>query len=677
MTTIAIIQARMGSSRLPGKVLKKIGKNTILDLIYKRLKKSKEIDKIIIATSINKSDDKIINFCQSNNIEYYRGSEDNVLERFYNASLINKGTDIVRITADCPLVDPKIVDKAIRLYRETFVDYLSNVNPPTYPDGYDVEVFSMKALEEAYKNAKTNEELEHVTPYIINNKSLSSHTLYNSEDYSEIRLTVDENEDLLVIKEIYDYFHPNIFFSHNDVINAYNSNPEKFRKNVHIKRNEGLKMKKGQKLYNRAKSIIPGGNMLLSKRPEMWLPDQWPSYFSKAKGCKIWDLDGIEYTDMASMGIGTNILGYSHPEVEETVVKAVTDGNMSTLNCPEEVLLAEKLIDSHPWADMVKFARSGGEANAISIRIARSFTGRDKIAVCGYHGWHDWYLSLNISEEDGLSKHLLSGLNPSGVPKGLKDTVYGFEYNNFEQLEEIVMSDKNNFAAIKMEVKRNVDPQDNFLEKVRKLATENNIVLIFDECTSGFRETNGGLHKKFNVNPDIAIFGKALGNGHAITSVLGIREVMQAAQSTFISSTFWTERLGPAAALKTLEIMEREKSWITITNNGKSIIKRWKDLARKYSVDIELFGIPALCGFNFASQNNLAYKTFITQEMLKYNFLCGNTIYSSISHESENIDNYFYHLDKLFKKIADFEDGEDVQKYLEGPICHSGFNRLN
>ena len=337
MTTIAIIQARMGSSRLPGKVLKKIGKNTILDLIYKRLKKSKEIDKIIIATSINKSDDKIINFCQSNNIEYYRGSEDNVLERFYNASLINKGTDIVRITADCPLVDPKIVDKAIRLYRETFVDYLSNVNPPTYPDGYDVEVFSMKALEEAYKNAKTNEELEHVTPYIINNKSLSSHTLYNSEDYSEIRLTVDENEDLLVIKEIYDYFHPNIFFSHNDVINAYNSNPEKFRKNVHIKRNEGLKMKKGQKLYNRAKSIIPGGNMLLSKRPEMWLPDQWPSYFSKAKGCKIWDLDGIEYTDMASMGIGTNILGYSHPEVEETVVKAVTDGNMSTLNCPEEV----------------------------------------------------------------------------------------------------------------------------------------------------------------------------------------------------------------------------------------------------------------------------------------------------------------------------------------------------
>ena len=436
MNTIAIIQARMGSTRLPGKVLKKIGEYTILDLIYKRLKQSKEIDKIIIATSINKSDDKIINFCQLNNIEYYRGSEDNVLDRFYKASLINDGTDIVRITADCPLVDPKIVDKAIRLYRETSVDYLSNVCPPTYPDGYDVEVFSMEALRESHKNAKTKEELEHVTTYIINNKSLSSHNLYNNENYSDIRLTVDEKEDLLVVKEIYDYFYPNIFFSFDDVIKAYNSNPEKFRQNAHINRNEGSKMKKGQKLYKRAKNIIPGGNMLLSKRPEMWLPDQWPSYFSKAKGCKIWDLDGIEYIDMASMGIGTNILGYSHSEVEEAVIKAVSDGNMSTLNCPEEVLLAEKLIDSHSWADMVKFARSGGEANAISIRVARAFTARDKIAVCGYHGWHDWYLSFKY-EKDGLSKHLLSGLNPSGVPKGLKDTVYGFKYiilNNLKKL---------------------------------------------------------------------------------------------------------------------------------------------------------------------------------------------------------------------------------------------------
>lgn len=667
----------MGSARLPGKVLAKVGNHCILGLINERLKKSKELDKIIVATSINTADNKIINFCESNNIEYFRGSEDNVLERFYTAALKYQAQEIVRITADCPLVDPKLVDRAIRLFRETSVDYLSNVNPPTYPDGYDVEVFSMNALSQAFKNSTTRDEIEHVTPYIRNSKLFKSFNLSNNQDYSGIRLTVDEKNDLLVIKELYNFFEPDIFFSLDDVINAFQSNPEKFRQNAHIKRNEGLRMNKGQKLYIRAKDIIPGGNMLLSKRPEMWLPDNWPSYYSKAKGCKIWDLDNIEYIDMASMGIGTNILGYAHPEVEEVVIKAVTDGNMSTLNCPEEVLLAEKLLDLHSWADMVKFARSGGEANAISIRIARAFTGKDKIAVCGYHGWHDWYLSMNITEEDGLKKHLLSGLNPSGVPKGLKNTVYGFEYNNFEQLEDLIMSNKNNFAAIKMEVKRNNEPENNFLLKIRKLATENNIVLIFDECTSGFRETNGGLHKKYNVNPDLAIFGKALGNGHAITSVIGKRDIMQAAQNTFISSTFWTERIGPAAGLKTLEIMEREKSWENITNKGNEIMKRWHGLATNYSLEIELFGIPALCGFNFVSKDNLAYKTFITQEMLKNNILAGNTIYSSIAHSEEDIDNYFYYLDVLFQKIADFESGDDIYKYLNGPICHSGFKRLN
>jgi glutamate-1-semialdehyde 2,1-aminomutase len=136
--------------------------------------------------------------------------------------------------------------------------------------------------------------------------------------------------------------------------------------------------------------------MLLSKRAEMFLPDQWPAYFSKAKGCKVWDLDGKEYIDMSIMGIGTNTLGYGHPEVDEAVHQTVTAGNMSTFNCPEEVYLAERLVELHPWADMVRLARSGGEANAVAIRIARAASGRDKVAICGYHGWHDWYLAANL-----------------------------------------------------------------------------------------------------------------------------------------------------------------------------------------------------------------------------------------------------------------------------------------
>ncbi|MEY3501422.1 MAG: hypothetical protein RL308_3095, partial [Bacteroidota bacterium] len=154
-------------------------------------------------------------------------------------------------------------------------------------------------------------------------------------------------------------------------------------------------MGKGQDLYNKAKTLIPGGTMLLSKRPEMFLPDQWPAYFSKAKGCEVWDLDGNKLVDMCIMGIGTNTLGYGNEEVDEAVMQTVKSGNMSTLNCPEEVYLAEKLMEINPWADMVRFARSGGEANAISIRIARAASGRDNVAICGYHGWHDWYISAN------------------------------------------------------------------------------------------------------------------------------------------------------------------------------------------------------------------------------------------------------------------------------------------
>ena len=238
----------------------------------------------------------------------------------------------------------------------------------------------------------------------------------------------------------------------------------------------------------------------------MFLPDKWPSYFSKSKGCEVWDLDDNKFIDMTIMGVGTNTLGYGHPEVDEAVLKNINNGNMSTLNCPEEVQLAEKLVDMHSWAEMVRFARSGGEANAIAIRIARAASGKDNVAVCGYHGWHDWYLSANLSGDDNLESHLLPGLMPNGVPKNLQGTVFPFLYNDFESLKSIV--DSNDIGVIKMEVTRNTGPEDNFLKKVRDLADSKNIVLIFDECTSGFRETFGGIHMKFDVEPDMAMFGK-------------------------------------------------------------------------------------------------------------------------------------------------------------------------
>ena len=419
-----------------------------------------------------------------------------------------------------------------------------------------------------------------------------------------------------------------------------------------------MKRDKTQKLWSKAKKIIPGGNMMLSKKPDLFLPEKWPAYFSKTKGCKVWDLDGREYIDLSIMGVGTNILGYNNIEVDEAVKKTIRKGNMSTLNCPEEVYLTEKLLRMHPWADMAKFTRSGGEANAVAVRIARAAAKNVNIAVCGYHGWHDWYLAANIGNNSNLNKHLLKGLNTLGVPKQLKKTVFPFNYNNLDELEKIIKTKK--IGIIKMEVSRNFEPNNNFLKKVRDIANKRKIILIFDECTSGFRQTFGGLHKYYKVEPDLAIFGKAMGNGYAINAVIGKKKVMKFASQTFISSTFWTERIGPTAALKTLEVMKRIKSWETITSKGKIILKEWKKLSKKYNLQIVYSGIPALARFEIKSKNFIKYKTLITQEFLKENILASNMIYFSVEHSNKVLKMYLEILDKVFKKIEECENGRKI-----------------
>ena len=677
MTVVALVQARTGSVRLPQKVLKPILNKPMIELLLSRLSRSTELDEIVVATSKEKRDDKLESTVESLGFKCTRGSEKDVLDRFYKSAKFLEADVIVRITGDCPLVDSYLVDECIREYKKQEVDYFSNIDPVTYPDGLDIEVMSFQSLERANLEAETDFDREHVTPYIRNSDSFSKSSIQHEEDLSGQRWSVDEPEDLIVVSKIFEYFSPDIFFGWKKVIELLEIRPEIFEENKIIKNNEGANMGTGQKLYKRAKRIIPGGNMLLSKRPEMFLPEQWPSYFSKAKGCKVWDLDGNEYIDMSIMGIGTNILGYGHLEVDEAVHKIIETGNMATFNCSEEVLLSEKLLELHPWADMVRLARAGGEINSMAVRIARASTGKDKIAICGYHGWHDWYLSTNLNNDKNLDGHLLPGLQTDGVPRGLIGTTLPFNYNDIDQLEALIKDNKDEIAAIKMEVSRNEGPEDNFLQKVRDLATENNIILIFDECTSGFRETFGGLHKKYGIEPDLALFGKALGNGYAISACIGRQEFMQAAQQTFISSTFWTERIGPSAALKTLEVMERSKSWKTITEIGNQISKRWNTLSNKFELDIDTWGLPALSGFTFNSENNLYYKTFITQEMLKKGYLAANSIYVCTEHTQELVDSYFEALEPIFEIIKDCENGQDINSMLEGPVCHSGFSRLN
>jgi glutamate-1-semialdehyde 2,1-aminomutase len=655
--------------------MRQIGGVPMIELLLSRLTQAREINKIVLATSLDDSNSPLADYVAHLGYAVVRGKENDVLHRFSQAAQLHQADIVVRITGDCPLIDPRLVDRCILAFLEADVDYFSNVDPPSFPDGLDIEVFRASALFQAEQETTNEFDREHVTPYLRSSGQFKTSAMQNDVDLSHLRWTVDELADFQVIDEIFKHFSPRTDFSWEEVRDLYAKNPKIFVVNQQIKRNEGEKMGKGQKLWKRAKQIIPGGNMLLSKRPEMFLPDQWPAYFSRAKGCKVWDLDGNEFTDMSIMGIGTNILGYGHPEVDAAVHGVVNAGNMSTFNCPEEVYLAEKLIELHPWASMVRYARSGGEANAIAIRIARAATGKDKVAICGYHGWHDWYLSVNLADDVSLDGHLLPGLEPNGVPRNLRGTVFPFTYNNFTELQALV--DTHDIGVIKMEVVRNKGPEDNFLQKVRQLATERGIVLIFDECTSGFRETFGGIHKKFGVEPDLAMFGKALGNGYAITAIVGRREVMEAAQTTFISSTFWTERIGPTAALKTLEVMKQLNSWDLITKTGQAITQKWQSLAEKHKLSISTWGLPALTGFTFNSPQALEYKTLITQEMLAQGYLAGNSVYVCIDHTPEVIDEFFAKLDPIFAMIKECEEGRDVMRLLKGPVCHAGFKRLN
>ena len=432
----------------------------------------------------------------------------------------------------------------------------------------------------------------------------------------------------------------------------------------------------GQRLYERAKRLIPGGTQLLTKRPEMFLPDQWPSYYSKAQGVEVWDLDGNKYVDMSYNGVGACVLGHADSEVNAAVHAAVDAGSMSTLNCPEEVELAELLCEIHPWADMVRFARSGGEAMAMAVRIARANTRRDKVAFCGYHGWHDWYLAANLADNSSLDGQLLPGLNPQGVPRGLTGTALPFRYNRLEDLHEIVRNNEGEIGVIVMEPVRFNNPGPGFLENIRSIADDIGAVLIYDEITSGFRLNAGGIHLVYGVEPDIVVLGKAMSNGYPMAAVVGREKVMQDAQSSFISSTYWTERIGPAASLATIRKFQRDDVSAHLIEIGNRVQEGWRTAAEESELAIHVSGIPPLSHFEFQSPGSGAVRTLFTQMLLEQGYLATNSFYATNAHQIEHVEGYIKSVRDAFGILADAVHAGDAESKLKGPVAHSGFQRL-
>lgn len=433
---------------------------------------------------------------------------------------------------------------------------------------------------------------------------------------------------------------------------------------------------KGQKLYKKAKKIIPAGTQLLSKRPELYLPGLWPSYYSKAKGCEVWDLDENRFIDMSYMGIGACVLGYADKQVDNAVKQIIDLGVATTLNAPEEIDLANLILDIHPWANMIRYAKTGGEAMAIAVRIARAYTGKDKILFCGYHGWHDWYLSSNLADDKALDGHLLPGLEPKGVPRALKGSAIPFEYNDVKTFTELIKKHKNQLAAVVMEPVRGNLPKKDFLETIRKKTRQLNIVLIIDEISAGFRMNVGGAHLKFNIAPDIAVFSKGVGNGYPIAFVIGTKKVMRMAQDTFISSTNWTERTGLVAALATIKTFQKYKVHKHIMQKARDVQKGWGVLAKKHKLEIQVSGLPPFGHFSFEYENPLVLKTLFTQVMLEKGFLATTAFYGSYAHKGKHVNKYLKAVDETFKFIKKVIDDGNPDKYLLGEVSHTKFKRL-
>lgn len=690
---VLIVQARTNSTRLKSKILKEVFGRPILSLLIERLKSCKKVNQIIIATTINKTDDIIVEVAKQNGVAFFRGSEADLLDRHYKAGIQFNADIIVKVPSDCPLADPSIIDKAIQYYmdNETKFDYISNYHPPTFPDGLDVEVIPMETLKNAWTNAKKDYEREHLTPYIWEQpEKFRIGNITNNENlFMKERWTLDYQEDYIFIKTVFEHlYNEGNIFHMNDVLDLLQRSPEIRKINhkyagVNWYRNEGeklktvprysyknennnLKLDNSIKLLNKSKELIPCATQTLSKGYTQWSVGACPLFIESAKGCEVTDVDGNVYIDYA-MGLGPFILGYSDPDVNKAVSEQLEKGTMFTLPHPLETQAAELIIENVPCAEMVRFGKNGSDVTSAAVRVARAYTGKEKIIICGYHGWQDWYI---ISTERN-----------KGIPKCLKDLVIPLEYNNIEMLKNIIIEHKEEIAGLIMEPVCAVPPENNFLEEVRRITTENNIVLIFDEMFTGFRWSMGGAQEYFNVIPDLACFGKAIANGFPVSCIAGKKEIMKTFEDVFFSFTYGGETLSLAAIVATINKLKTCKVHEHIEKLGSYLLTETTRLINKHGIEryISIIGYPFKSVINFNGTKDidpLELKTLFQQECAKRGILFIGYHEVSYSHTKEHIDFTLEAYDEIMDILKDAINNNNVKNLLEGTVVTQIFKNV-
>ena len=676
---VCIIQARLNSKRLPRKVLMDIEGKTCIERVIERIKKSKLIDEVWLATTYLNVDRSLKKICDLKKIYYFQGSVSNVLSRFYKILKITNASYIVRITADCPIIDWRIIDKMIKEIKIKKCDYFSNTIQRTFPDGLDVEIFSASTLKKTYYSAKHPFLKEHVTPYMHGKASKSfkvgsfniQQFLYK-KDYSNYRITLDRKEDLNLIREIYSQL--NDFCSWKEVIKLIEKKPYLKKINNHIKLNEGSRIdmrslkkfksfKQSNFLFRKAIKIIPTASQTFSKSYLQWPLNVSPLFLKRGKGCHIIDVDDNKYIDylLALMPI---ILGYANKEVDQAVYRQARQGNILSLSHPKEIELSEKLIKMIPYAEMVKFSKNGSDVLSAAVRLARASTNRDLIAVSGYHGWHDWYIG--------------STTRNFGIPKAVRNLTKKFNFNDINSLKKVLGKNAEKFAAIVLEPDTFDKPDITFLKEVREICDKYGIVLVFDEIICGFRTKFGGAAKKYKVLPDLGCFGKAMANGYPLAALVGKKKLMQKLGDVFVSGTFAGELLSIEACLKTIEILERDNVIEKLEKLGNFLKTELnKQLIQQGLSDEVLFEgnnwWPRLNIKNTKINKNI-FSSLLRQEIISSGLFLGASLNLCLSHDKENIKrDTIKHFKLAIDSFNEIKSSKNPEKYLKGSNIEAVF----
>jgi glutamate-1-semialdehyde aminotransferase/spore coat polysaccharide biosynthesis protein SpsF (cytidylyltransferase family)/predicted dehydrogenase len=677
---VAIIQARMGSSRLPGKSLAEIENRPMLWHVIQRVKRATLVDRVVVATSTAAADDAIEAMCQENGVHCYRGSENDVLDRFYVAARGEKASQIVRITADCPLIDPDVIDRVVRRFQRGDLDYASNAMVRSYPDGLDTEIFSFSALEMAWHEASKTSEREHVTPYMRSNKFRTANVENDSRSfYQHYRWTVDETADLEFIRAVYKAFRDRESFGMNDVLELIEKTPGLEKMNSEIVSNVGYykslfeeasaaaaprrSIEKSKGWLERAERVIPGSSQTFSKGSNQHVRGVAPVFLAKGKGCRVWDVDGNEYIDYIQ-GLLPNILGYAHEEVNAAVTAQMAQGHSFSLPHPIEVELAERLTRLIPCAQKVRFGKNGSDVTSGAVRAARALSGRERIACCGYHGWQDWYIG--------------STTRNAGIPLGVRALTHPFVYNDLASLQKLLEEHKGEFAAVIMEPVNFWPPVPGFLEGVKQLAHDHGGLLVFDEICSGFHFGLGGAQKKFGVTPDMACFGKAMGNGFPISCVVGRADLMQVFDEIFFSFTFGGEVASMAAAMKVLDILEGTDALARMDANGRLLQEGLNAMAKQGGLQdrIKCVGYPFWSLIRFLDaegKDSLLVRSLFSQECVKRGVLLLATHNMTAAHDPLAIEQTLRVYAEVCKTVAQWLTEDRPERHLEGEMIQPVF----